>query len=325
MSSSILEIARQTLKIEMQGLEALSATLVGESGDAFLRAVSMIQAAQANGGRVILTGVGKSGHVGRKIAATLASTGTPSYFVHAAEASHGDLGMIQAADVVLALSWSGDAAELSNIISYTRRFNVGLIAITSREESALGATADVVLLLPRVAEACPHGLAPTTSTTMQIAIGDALAMSILSARGFSASDFREFHPGGKLGAILRRAGDLMHTGDAVPIVSDADSLSQAIVEMTSKRFGVTAVCDERGVIVGVITDGDLRRALEKSFFDHSVRDVMTKTPHLIEPDTLAHQALAKMNEARVTCLFVAEDRRPIGVLHVHDLLRTGVI
>lgn len=323
MSASVLDIARQTLNAEKEGLVALSAALSGELGEAFVRAVSMIRVAQVKGGRVILTGIGKSGHVGRKMAATLASTGTPAFFVHAAEARHGDLGMIRASDVVLALSWSGEATELLDVIDYTRRFKIGLIAITSQAKSALGTSADVVIPLPRVTEACPHGLTPTTSTTMQMAIGDALAISLLSARGFSASEFREFHPGGKLGALLRRARDVMHTGEAVPIVSERDRLSRAIVEMTSKRFGITAVCDEAGMIVGVITDGDLRRAFEKGFSDHRVQNVMSEAVPLIAPDTLAHQALAQMREARVTCFLVAEHGRPVGVLHIQDLLRMG--
>jgi len=263
--------------------------------------------------------------VGRKIAATLASTGTPTYFVHPAEASHGDLGMIQEQDVVLALSWSGEAPELSDIIAYTRRFKVPLIAITSRGASALGKAADLPLILPAMPEACPNGLAPTTSTTMQLAMGDALAVALLSLRGFTAQDFRRFHPGGKLGAQLRSARDLMHTGLAVPTVPDTATLSAAIMEMTGKRFGITAVVDGEGRLVGLITDGDLRRAFEGGgFTDRPVREVMTRSPRIIGPEMLAPQILAELNSAAITALFVVEDRRPVGVLNIHDLLRAGV-
>ncbi|HWL83072.1 MAG TPA: KpsF/GutQ family sugar-phosphate isomerase, partial [Roseomonas sp.] len=314
--------ARRTLELEAEGLAALRQALDGPLGENFNRAIAALCAAT---GRVIVTGMGKSGHVGRKIAATFASTGTPTYFVHPAEASHGDLGMIQEQDVVLALSWSGEAPELSDIVAYTRRFKVPLIAITARSASALGKAADIPLILPSMPEACPNGLAPTTSTTMQMAMGDALAVSLLSLRGFSAQDFRQFHPGGKLGAQLRTARDLMHGGAAVPTVPEDATLSQAIMEMTSKRFGITAVVDGEGRLAGVITDGDLRRAFEGGgFVERPVSQIMTRNPRTIAPEVLAPQILADLNRSAITAIFVVENGRPVGVLNIHDLLRAGV-
>ena len=318
-----LASARRTLELETAGLAALRQALDGPLGAHFEQATRIIREAQEAGGRVIVSGMGKSGHVGRKITATLASTGTPSYFVHPAEASHGDLGMVRAEDVVLALSWSGEAPELADIIAYSKRFGVRLIAITSRAESALGRAADVPLLLPAMPEACPNGLAPTTSTTMQIAMGDALAVALLSLRGFSAQDFRQFHPGGKLGSQLKKVAELMHAGAAVPTVPESASLSQAIVEMTGKRFGVTAVVNASGQLVGVVTDGDVRRAFENGFVDRPVTAAMTRQPRTVAPELLAQEALALMNQMRITSLFVLQDGRPTGVLHLHDLLRVG--
>ncbi|MXP64906.1 KpsF/GutQ family sugar-phosphate isomerase [Roseomonas sp. M0104] len=317
-----LATARQTLELETQGLAALRQALDGALGEALGRAIAALRAAT---GRVIVTGMGKSGHVGRKIAATLASTGTPAYFVHPAEASHGDLGMIQEQDVVIALSWSGEAPELSDIVAYTRRFKVPLIAVTARPGSALGKAADVPLILPTMPEACPNGLAPTTSTTMQMAMGDALAVALLSLRGFSAQDFRQFHPGGKLGSQLRTARDLMHHGAAVPKVPEGATLSQAIMEMTGKRFGITAVVDGEERLAGVITDGDLRRAFEGGgFVEQPVGQIMTRNPRTIAPEVLAPQILAELNRSAITAIFVVEDSRPVGVLNIHDLLRAGV-
>jgi arabinose-5-phosphate isomerase len=317
-----LVAARRTLELERDGLAALLAALDEELGPSVSQAVATIRAAT---GRVIVTGMGKSGHVGRKIAATMTSTGTPAHFVHPAEASHGDLGMIQEQDVVIALSWSGEAPELSDIVAYTRRFKVPLLAITSRLDSALGRAADVPLILPIMPEACPNGLAPTTSTTMQMAMGDVLAVALLSLRGFSAQDFRQFHPGGKLGSQLRSARDLMHSGLAVPMVPESATLSEAIMEMTGKRFGITAVVDGNGLLSGVVTDGDLRRAFDsKGFADHPVSAIMTRSPRTIGPNVLASQVLAEMNRAAITTFFVVEDRRPIGVVNIHDLLRAGV-
>lgn len=312
----------RTIALEADGLRALHAALEGELGALVLAAVAAIRAAP---GRVIVTGMGKSGHVGRKIAATMASTGTPAHFVHPAEASHGDLGMIGREDVVLALSWSGEAPELADIIAYTRRFEVKLVAITSRAGSALGGAADICLALPRMPEACPNGLAPTTSTTMQLAIGDALAMALLEARGFSPEHFRAFHPGGKLGARLKRARDLMHGREELPLVGQDATLEQAIVEMTSRRFGVTGVVED-GRLVGVLTDGDLRRAFQRGLaMDRPVAEAMTRTPRTAAPEDLAPDLLGVMNEKRITSLFVVEDGSPVGILHLHDLLRAGVM
>lgn len=320
-----MDVARRTLDVEIEGMAALRASLEDGLGAQLERAVNTIQAALRRNGRVIVTGVGKSGHVGRKIAATLASTGTPAHFMHAGEASHGDLGMIGTADVVLALSWSGEAAELANIIAYTRRFRIALIALTAQAEAALAGAADIVLVLPAMPEACPNGLAPTTSTTMQMALGDALAVSLLSMSGFSARSFQDFHPGGKLGAQLRRVSDLMHAGDTLPLVPEHVGLSEAIVEMTSKGFGITGVVDADGHLVGAVSDGDLRRAFQNGFVDRPVRETMTKAPRSIPPDMMALEALAALNEAAITSLFVVEDGRPVGILHIHDLLRAGVV
>jgi arabinose-5-phosphate isomerase len=313
----------RTVQLEADGLRALHDALAAELGTRVLDAVALIL---ARTGRVIVTGMGKSGHVARKLAATLASTGTPAHFVHPAEASHGDLGMIGRDDAVIALSWSGEAPELADIIAYTRRFDVPLIALTSRPESALGRAADLCLALPRMPEACPNGLAPTTSTAMQLALGDALAMCLLEARGFSPTDFSEFHPGGKLGARLKRARDLMHEAEQLPLVPRDASLEQAIVEMTSRHFGVTGVTDAAGALIGVLTDGDLRRALQRGVsLTRPVVEAMTATPRTAAPDDLAADLLGTMNDNRITSVFVVEDGRPIGILHVHDLLRAGVL
>lgn len=313
----------RTIALEVDGLKALQDALAADLGPLVLDAVAAVLAAP---GRVIVTGMGKSGHVGRKIAATMASTGTPAHFVHPAEASHGDLGMIGREDVVLALSWSGEAPELADIIAYTRRFEVKLVAITSRAESALGAAADICLTLPRMPEACPNGLAPTTSTTMQLAMGDALAMALIEARGFSPQDFRQFHPGGKLGARLKRARDLMHGAEELPLVPATATLEQAIVEMTSRRFGVTGIVDGQGRLVGVLTDGDLRRAFQRGLaMGGPVLTAMTTTPRTAAPQMLAADLLGMMNEKQITTLFVVEEGRPVGILHLHDLLRAGVL
>jgi arabinose-5-phosphate isomerase len=272
---------------------------------------------------VIVTGVGKSGHVGRKIAATLASTGQPAHFVHAAEASHGDLGMISQGDVVIAISKSGEARELADILAYTRRFEIPSIAITAVATSSLGTAADIVLLLPDAPEATADVNAPTTSTTLQIALGDALAVALLERRGFTANDFRIYHPGGKLGAMLRTVADLMHTGAEVPLVSETAPMKDALLVMTEKRFGAVGVTDASGALVGLITDGDLRRHID-GLLDHMAGEVMTRDPRTTGPKTLAAEALKTM-EGRITVLFVVEETQPIGIVHVHDLLRAGVI
>ena len=290
-------------------------------GEAFEAAVARIGAAR---GRVICTGMGKSGHIGRKIAATLASTGTPSLYVHPAEASHGDLGMIQPDDVVLALSWSGETTELADIIGFSRRYRVGLVAITSNAASTLGREADVCLTLPKAREACPNGLAPTTSTAMQLALGDALAVALLEARGFSARDFSVFHPGGKLGASLRQVREVMHVGDSQPKVSLGTPLRAAIDEIDDKRFGSVMVLDAEGRLVGIVTDGDLRRAIVHDGIDaFTVDQVMSRNPRTIGPETLLAKALEIQETSKITALIVIEAGRPVGLVHYHDLLRAG--
>ena len=320
-AESALARITSTIDIEMNGLAEMRAALAGGLAEAFLQSVHAIE---QGGGAVVVTGMGKSGHIGRKIAATFASTGTHSHFVHPAEAGHGDLGMIAPQDVVLALSWSGEAPELANIITYTRRFGIKLIAITARPGSALGRAADIGLFLPAAEEACPNGLAPTTSTTMQLVAGDVLAVLLLERRGFSAHDVSRYHPGGKLGAQLLTVGQLMHKGDELPLVRRDMTLSQGIVEMTSKRFGIAAVVDEQGNLAGVLTDGDLRRAFQAGFVDVSVEQAMGKRPQTVTADVLAAGVLARMNDARITCMFVVEGHKPVGVVHIHDLLRAGV-
>ncbi len=321
-ANTAAQSAVRALTTEIAGIAALKAALVNGLGAPFERAVAAMQQAS---GRVIVTGMGKSGHIGRKIAATMASTGTPAYFVHPGEASHGDLGMIQSGDVILALSWSGETAELADIITYSRRFRTILVAITSNAQSALGAQADICLALPRAEEACPIGLAPTTSTTMQLVMGDALAIALLEARGFTAQDFGVFHPGGKLGAKLRYVRDLMHVDAAIPHVRVGASMADAIMEMSKKGFGCVGVLDTRDGLAGIITDGDLRRHMRADLMAAAVEEAMTANPRTIRPDMLAAEALEIMNGAKITALFVIEsDRKICGVIHLHDLLRAGV-
>ncbi|MEO6804064.1 MAG: KpsF/GutQ family sugar-phosphate isomerase, partial [Granulicella sp.] len=272
---STRDSATRTLSLEITGLEAVRAALDADLGTQLLAAVELIRTRAAHGGRVLVTGVGKSGHIGRKIAATLTSTGSPAHFLHAGEAGHGDLGILQANDIVLAISWSGETPDLAPILDYTRRFHIPLIALTSSHTSALGCVAEICLELPQMPEACPNGLAPTTSTTMQLAVGDALAICLLEARGFSPDEFHNLHPNGRLGAQLRRASTLMHTGDRLPLVREGTLLSAAIVEMTSKGFGVTAVLDANGALTGIVTDGDLRRTFKSAFTDRPVEQAMT--------------------------------------------------
>jgi arabinose-5-phosphate isomerase len=287
----------------------------------FTAAVETIRAAR---GRVIVTGMGKSGHVARKIAATLASTGTPAFFVHAADASHGDLGMITSDDVMLALSWSGETEELKDLINYSRRFRIALIAVTVNLESTLGKAADIALVLPSAREACPHNLAPTTSSLMQLALGDALAIALLESRGFTAVDFGVFHPRGQLGAALKFVRDVMHPGDAIPLIARAAPMSEAIVEMSAKGFGCVAVIEATGKLAGVITDGDLRRHMRADLLQAMVDDVMTASPKTVRPDQLASEALQILNASKITALIVVEADRPVGIVHFHDLLRAGV-
>ena len=268
--------------------------------------------------------MGKSGHVGRKIAATLASTGTPAFFVHPSEASHGDLGMITPDDAIMALSWSGETAELKDLIDYSRRFRIGLIAITAVTDSTLGRAADVVLAMPQAREACPHNLAPTTSTLMQAALGDALAIALLESRGFTAIDFSHFHPGGRLGAMLKFVRDIMHTGEEIPLAAVGTRMSEAIAEMTEKTFGCVGITDRRGDLVGIITDGDLRRHMSANLLDLAVEEVMTPKPRTVRPDQLVSEALELLNSTKKTQLIVVDHGKPVGVVHFHDLLRAGV-
>ena len=317
--------ALRTLQLERAGIAALEEALAGpftRLGDEFASAVALLLGIK---GRVVVTGMGKSGHVGHKLAATLASTGTPAFFVHAAEASHGDLGMIQIDDAVLALSWSGETAELAAVITYARRFGMPLVAMTSNPDSALGRQADLCLTLPKSEEACPNGLAPTTSTTMQLAMGDALAVALLEARGFSAHDFKTLHPGGKLGSQLTYVRDVMHDGDAIPHVAAGAVMSEAVVEMTGKRFGCVCVMDVAGRLAGLVTDGDLRRHMGPGLMGLAVEDVMTPHPLTIGPEALAAQALALLNGKRRSVLPVVDrDGVAVGILHIHDLYAIGV-
>jgi arabinose-5-phosphate isomerase len=314
----------RTLSLEIAGLEAVRQSLDTTLGTHLLEAIELLRTRISAGGRILVTGVGKSGHIGRKIAATLTSTGSPAHFLHAAEAGHGDLGILQPNDTVLAISWSGETSDLAPILDYTRRFHIPLIALTSSRTSTLGCVAEICLELPAMPEACPNGLAPTTSTTMQLAVGDALAICLLEARGFSPDAFHDLHPNGRLGAQLRRANTLMHAGDRLPLVREGTLLSAAIVEMTSKGFGVTAVLDAAGRLTGIVTDGDLRRTFKSAFTDRPVEDAMTRDPWTIRPETLAPEILFQMNARSVTTVFIVEQGRPTGILHIHDLLRIGL-
>ena len=319
MSTPFLDTARRVIRTEAEALHTLADGLDAR----FREAVDLLMACK---GRVVVTGIGKSGHIANKIAATLASTGTPAQFVHPAEASHGDLGMITALDVVLAISNSGEAPELANLIAYSRRFSIPLIGMTSREDSALGSQSDVVLLLPQLGEACGTGIVPTSSTTMTLAMGDALAVALMENRAFTPEHFREFHPGGKLGARLSRVSDLMHTGDALPFVSEDTSMTDVLIVIAQKGFGVTAVTDPDGRLCGIITNGDLGRHMD-GLLSHKARDVMTKGPITIAPTALAEKAVGIMQDRQITCLLVvdpAEPDRLAGLIHIHDCLRVGL-
>jgi arabinose-5-phosphate isomerase len=319
-ANEAVQSALRTLDAGSNGIAALAAALRGPLGTPFVAAVGLIRQAK---GRVIVTGLGKSGHIGRKIAATLASTGTPAFFVHTAEASHGDLGMITTDDVIMALSWSGEQPEMKNLVNYSARFAIPMIAVTSNAESSLGSAARVVLELPKVREACPHNLAPTTSTLMQAAIGDALAIALLEGRGFTALEFANFHPGGKLGAMLKHTGDFMHTGEAVPLKPLGTKMSEALAEISAKGFGCVAITDARGHIAGIITDGDVRRHMRADLMDALVDDVMTSNPKTIASNSLASEAL-KLMSSKISTLIVADADKPVGIIHLHDLLRAGV-
>ena len=313
----IITSGRRVLADEADALSMLRHSLNGS----FVEAVSLMSKAE---GRVVVTGMGKSGHVGRKIAATLASTGCPAFFVHPGEASHGDLGMITQGDVILALSNSGETVELLDIITYSRRFHIPLIGMTRRSESQLAELSDVALILPALDEAGSMGLAPTTSTTMMLALGDALAVSLLELRNFTASDFKVFHPGGHLGRRLLKVADLMHQGESLPVVAPDTSIHDVIIVITQKSLGCAGVVSTDGTLAGIITDGDLRRHLRGDFMGLKAKDIMTVGPKTATPDMLAAEALHIMNTKSITSLFVVTDNRPVGVLHVHDCLRSGV-
>jgi arabinose-5-phosphate isomerase len=314
--------ATRTVRLEAEGLRALEAALDVELVDGFAEAIRIIRACR---GRVIVTGMGKSGHIGMKVAGTLSSTGTPASFVHPSEASHGDLGMITKADVILAFSWSGETVELGNLVSYSRRFAVPLIAVTSNAESTLAKAAEVVLALPQSKEACPHGLAPTTSTVMQLALGDCLAIALLESKGFTALDFKVLHPGGQLGARLKFVGDLMHKGERLPLTAADVPMAEALVVMTEKAFGCLGVVDADGLLAGIITDGDLRRNMGDKLLSRRTGEIMTAGPKTASPDLLASAALEMINSSSITALFVVEGGRPVGIIHIHDLLRAGVV
>ncbi len=313
--------ARRALVIEAEGMDQLVRALDGPLGEALALAVETIRKAR---GRVILTGMGKSGHICRKIAATLASTGTPAMFVHPADASHGDLGMITTEDVVVMISNSGESPELRGILAYSRRFAVPLIAITTQAASTLAQEADIVLAVPKAKEACPNGLAPTTSTLLQLALGDAIAIALLEDKGFTARDFGNFHPGGKLGAQLTHVRDVMHKHSELPLVVRNLPMSEALIVMTSRSYGCLGVLDDQGRLAGIITDGDLRRNMHRDLLDRTVGEVMTVSSKTIDPDALTSEALEMLNSLKITSLFVINaEREPIGLIHIHDLLRIG--
>jgi len=319
-NTKFTDTARRVIRAEADALNTMADGL----GETLADAVDLILNAK---GRIIISGIGKSGHIARKIAATLASTGTPAHFVHPAEASHGDLGMVTRGDVVLAISNSGEAPELANLIAYTQRFAIPLIAITSRAESSLATQSDIVLLMPKLPEACGTGVVPTTSTTMTLALGDALCVAIMEHRAFSAENFRDFHPGGKLGAQLSRVGDLMHSGVALPLASEHTPMSDTLLTISQKGFGVVGVLDDNGYLSGIVTDGDLRRRMA-GLLDLTAGEVMTKSPGTIGTTALAEEALNVMQTRKITCLFVVDpdgSRKVVGIIHIHDCLRAGII
>ena len=315
--SDLIETAKNVLRLEIEGLQALSVSLDGS----FIAALDLLGAMK---GRAVVTGMGKSGHVGRKIAATLASTGTPAMYVHPGEASHGDLGMITQDDLVMALANSGETTELADIVAYSRRFGIPLIGITGKAGSTLARAADVALVLPPLTEACAITAAPTTSTTMMLALGDALAVAMLEQKGFSLDDFQVFHPGGKLGRRLLKVDDIMHAGDAVPLIGNLEKMSDAILEMTAKSFGCLGVVGGDGKLQGIITDGDLRRHMSDNLLERTTGDVMTTGARTIASGTLASEALQIMNAMAITTLFVMDGDIPVGIIHIHDCLRAGV-
>jgi len=317
-----LAVARRVLAVASEALTSLDDRLDAD----FTRAVGLMLAAK---GRVIVSGMGKSGHVARKIAATLSSTGTPAYFVHPAEASHGDMGAITSQDVLLLLSKGGETAELSDLVTYASRFRIPLIAIANNSDSTLAKAADVILLLPDMPESCSIGMAPTTSTTMMMSLGDALAVALMERKGFSADQYRDFHPGGSLGRALVRVCDLMHAGAEIPLARENASMREVLLVMAERRFGCVGLVDGNGALTGIITDGDLSRHIDgDNFLSRKASDIMTRNPKITGPGELAAEALAFMNEHKITRLFVLEaddaGRKPVGILHIHDCLQAGI-
>lgn len=310
--------AIRTIDSEIKAIEELKHSLDSSS---LTQALDFMQNSK---GRIIITGMGKSGHIGKKIAASLASTGTPSFFVHPAEASHGDLGMITENDVVIAISNSGESRELIDILNYCKRFGIKLVAITKNVESSLGKAGDVVLLLPNNGEACPLGLAPTSSTTATLVLGDILTIGMIERKGFSKEDFNDRHPGGKLGSILKRVSDLMHVGQDMPILDENSNMQAVLLEMTSKRLGCVGFINQAGDLTGILTDGDLRRCLSSKILEEKAVDLMTKNPKTIAPNAMSAEALKIMHDKKITNLFVVENKKPVGVIHIHDLLNNGV-
>ncbi len=315
-----LAAARQVLTLESDSLRDLATSLGAE----FTAALDILSAAE---GKVVVSGMGKSGHIANKIAATLASTGTPAHSLHPGEASHGDLGMISRNDAMVLLSNSGETAELNDLLAYSRIQQIPMVAIVGRAKSTLGDSADVALILPSAPEACPLGLAPTTSTTMMLALGDALAVAMMERRGFSADQYHNLHPGGALGRRFLRVEDIMHSGDELPLVTPETAMSEAVLVMTEKRFGCVGIAEEGGPLIGIITDGDLRRNWSERLMRQPAREIMTTGPTTIHPQALAVEALGAMEEKTdrpILCLFVTEAERPIGLLHIHDIIRAGV-
>lgn len=314
-----LAAASRVFDYAVEAIEQLRSVLNGEF-------VSAVGAMFATKGRVIVSGMGKSGHIGRKIAATLASTGTPAHFVHPAEASHGDMGEVTPHDVLLMLSWGGETAELFDLITYAKRFRIPLIGMASNPDSTLIRASDIKLTLPKVREACPMGMAPTTSTTLMMVVGDALAVALMERRGFSPDQYRNFHPGGSLGRALVRVSDLMHSAD-MPLVAPDVSVQQALLKMAAGRMGCVGVVDPAGDLIGIVTDGDIRRNLVRDLVDRSAGEIMTKNPRVVHPEQLAAEALAFMNELKITQVLVLPSdgsRKPLGMLHIHDCLQAGV-
>lgn len=310
--------AIKTIDSEIRAIEELKKSLDAES---LTKALDFMQNST---GRIIITGMGKSGHIGKKIAASLASTGTPSFFVHPAEASHGDLGMITDDDVVIAISNSGESRELIDILNYCKRFGIKLIAITKNQDSSLGKAGDVVLLLPNNGEACPLGLAPTSSTTATLVLGDILTIRMIERKGFSKEDFNDRHPGGKLGSILKRVSDLMHTGQDMPLLDENANMQAVLLEMTSKRLGCVGFVNSAGILTGILTDGDLRRCLSAQILSEKAADLMTRNQKTIAPEAMTAEALKIMHDKKITNLFVVDNLKPVGVIHIHDLLNNGV-